>query len=101
MPRFESHCKNLNAITTPFKLWAYCVARGKNLSKPRDLPLKIPAETDDYLILLATLGKLGFTRTDVAVEILVRETHRLDNEKFHERRLPKPKSDPDASANTH
>jgi hypothetical protein len=74
------------------------VAKPKNLSKPRDLPLKIPAETDDYLILLATLGKLGFTRTDVAVEILVREAHRLDNEKFHERRVPKAK--PDASANS-
>ena len=58
------------------------MAKPKNLSKPRDLPLKVPAECDDYLILLATLGKFGFTRTDVAVEILVRETHRLDNEKF-------------------
>jgi hypothetical protein len=70
------------------------VARSKNLSKPRDLPLKIPAETDDYLILLASLGKLGVTRTDVAVEILVRETHRMDNEKFHDRRVPKPPKSP-------
>lgn len=65
--------------------------RAKNLSNPRDLELKIPAETDDYLILLASLGKLGFTRTDVAVEILVRETHRYDQEKFHERKLPPPR----------
>jgi hypothetical protein len=57
------------------------------------LPLKIPAETDDYLILLASLGKLGFTRNDVAVQILVREAHRLDNEKYHERRVPKPKAE--------
>jgi hypothetical protein len=74
------------------------VAKPKNLSKPRDLPLKIPAECDDYLILLATLGKFGFTRTDVAVEILVRETHRLDNEKFHDRQVPKGKADGAASS---
>jgi hypothetical protein len=67
------------------------VPKGKNLSTPRNLDLKIPAETDDYLILLASLGKLGFTRNDVAVEILVRETHRLDNEKYHGRKVRKPR----------
>lgn len=65
--------------------------KGKNLSSPKGLDLKIPEETNDYLILLASLGKFGFTRNDVAVEILVRETHRLDNEKFHERKVPKPR----------
>lgn len=65
--------------------------KGKNLSSPKGLDLKIPAETNDYLILLASLGKFGFTRNDVAVEILVRETHRLDNEKFHQRKVPRPR----------
>lgn len=65
--------------------------KGKNLSSPKGLDLRIPAETNDYLILLASHGKFGFTRNDVAVEILVRETHRLDNEKFHLRKVPKPR----------
>ena len=75
------------------------MARRKNPIKGRDLPLNIPAETDDYLILLGSLQKLGKNRTEVAVHILVRECHRMDNEKFHERRVPKPKPT-DASANS-
>ena len=70
------------------------MARRENQSDSRDLPLKVPSETDDYLNLLASLGKFGRTRTEVATHILVREAHRLDNEKFHERRVPKPAGGP-------
>jgi hypothetical protein len=70
------------------------MARQENPLKGRDLPLTIPAEADDYLILLGSLGKLGKNRTEVATHILVRELHRLDNEKYHLRRVPKPKSEP-------
>jgi hypothetical protein len=65
------------------------MARKENLSESRDLPLSIPAEADDYLILLATLGKLGRSRTEVATHILVRELHALEKEGFHHRRVPR------------
>jgi hypothetical protein len=67
------------------------MARHKNPLTGSDLPLNIPAETNDYLILLGSLGKLGKNRTEVAVHILVRECHRMDDNKFHERQVPKPK----------
>jgi hypothetical protein len=66
------------------------MARKENLSDSRDLPLSIPSEADDYLILLAALGKLGRSRTEVATHILVRELHALERANYHERRLPKP-----------
>jgi hypothetical protein len=65
------------------------MARRENLSQPRDLPLSIPIEADDYLMLLASLGKLGSSRTEVAKQILVRELHRLEQAGYHEKRLPK------------
>jgi hypothetical protein len=65
------------------------MARKENLSGSRDLPLSIPAEADDYLMLLATLGKLGRSRTEVATHILVRELHSLEKEGFHNRRVPR------------
>jgi hypothetical protein len=66
------------------------MARKENLSESRDLPLSIPSEADDYLILLATLGKLGRSRTEIATHILVRELQALEKEGYHARRLPKP-----------
>jgi hypothetical protein len=66
------------------------MARKENLSQSKDLPLSIPSEADDYLNLLATLGKLGRSRTEIATHILVRELHSLERDGYHERRIPKP-----------
>jgi hypothetical protein len=52
--------------------------------------VSLPAEAFEYFVLLATLGKLGSTENDVASHILVREYQKLENDGFHERRLPKP-----------
>lgn len=65
------------------------MAQPEKLSEHRDLNLKIPIEQDDYLILLATLGKGGRSRNEIAVHILVRELQTLERERYHERRLPK------------
>jgi len=73
------------------------MARRENPLKGRDLPLNIPAATDDYLILLGSLGRLGKNRTEVATHLLVREVHRLEIEDYHKRRIPKPKRAPLAS----
>jgi hypothetical protein len=62
----------------------------EKLSENRDLALKLPIEQDDYLILLATLGKGGRSRTEIATHILVRELQALEKDGYHERRLPKP-----------
>lgn len=66
------------------------MAQPEKLSESRELNLKIPIEQDDYLILLATLGKGGRSRNEIATHILVRELQALEKEKYHERRLPKP-----------
>jgi hypothetical protein len=66
------------------------MAQPEKLSDPRELNLKIPIEQDDYLILLATLGKGGRTRNEIATHILVRELQALERSGYHERRLPKP-----------
>jgi hypothetical protein len=65
------------------------MARKENLSESRSLPLSIPSEADDYLILLASLGKLGRSRTEIATHILVRELQALEKDGYHMRRLPK------------
>jgi hypothetical protein len=64
--------------------------RPKNRSKAQPLMVSLPAETFEYFVLLASLGKLGSTENDVAAHILVREYQKLESEGFHERRLPKP-----------
>jgi hypothetical protein len=63
------------------------MAQPEKLSEARDLILKLPIEQDDYLILLATLGK---ARNEIATHILVRELQLLEKEKYHERRVPRP-----------
>jgi len=62
----------------------------EKLSEPRDLNLKILIEQDDYLILLATLGKGGRSRNEIATHILVRELQALEKDGYHNRRLPPP-----------
>jgi hypothetical protein len=66
------------------------MAQPEKLSEARDLILKLPIEQDDYLILLATLGKGGRSRNEIATHILVRELQLLEKEKYHERRVPRP-----------
>jgi hypothetical protein len=64
------------------------MARPENRSDARSLSLTLPTETFDYLVMLATLGKLGRTENEVATHILVREAYRMLERGFHERRIP-------------
>ena len=64
------------------------MARPENRSDPRSLNLTLPAEAFDYLVLLATLGKLGRTENEVATHILVREVYAMFERGFHEQRIP-------------
>ena len=41
------------------------------------MSLTLPTETFNYLVLLATLGKLGRTENEVATHILVREVYAM------------------------
>ena len=64
------------------------MARPENRSEARSLSLTLPEETFNYLVLLATLGKLGRTENEVATHILVREVYAMLGRGFHEQRLP-------------
>lgn len=66
------------------------MARPENRSEARPLSLTLPTETFNYLVLLATLGKLGRTENEVATHILVREAYALHAAGFHEFRIPAP-----------
>ena len=64
------------------------MARPENRSDARSINLTLPAETFNYLVLLATLGKLGRTENEVATHILVREAYAMIERGFHEQRIP-------------
>ncbi len=64
------------------------MARPENRSDARSLSLTLPTETFDYLVLLATLGKLGRTENEVATHILVREAYAMIERRFHEEKIP-------------
>jgi hypothetical protein len=64
------------------------VARPENRSEARALSLTLPIETFNYLVLLATRGKLGRTENEVATHILVREAYAMMQDGFHELRVP-------------
>jgi hypothetical protein len=64
------------------------MARPENRSEARSLSLTLPEETFNYLVLLATLGKLGRTENEVATHILVREVYAMYERAFHEVRIP-------------
>ncbi len=66
------------------------MARPENRSEARALSLTLPIETFNYLVLLATLGKLGRTENEVATHILVREVYTMHGKRFHETRIPPP-----------
>jgi len=65
------------------------MARPENRSDARPLSLTLPEETFNYLVLLASLGKLGRTENEVATHILVREVYAMQEGGFHERRIPR------------
>ena len=64
------------------------MARPENRSEARSLSLTLPEETFNYLVLLATLGKLGRTENEVATHILVREVYLMQEHGFDQRRIP-------------
>jgi hypothetical protein len=64
------------------------MARPENRSDARSLSLTLPTETFDYLVLLATLGKLGRTENEVATHILVREAYAMLERGFHAQKIP-------------
>ena len=64
------------------------MARPENRSEARSLGLTLPTETFNYLVLLATMGKLGRTENEVATHILVREAYAMLERGFHEHRIP-------------
>jgi len=70
------------------------MARPENRSEARSLSLTLPEETFNYLVLLATLGKLGRTENEVATHILVREVYLMQERGFDQRRIPAPVDQP-------
>ena len=64
------------------------MARPENRSDAQSLSLTLPIETFNYLVLLATLGKLGRTENEVATHILVREAYAMLERGFHEEKVP-------------
>jgi len=66
------------------------MARPENRSEARSLSLTLPEETFNYLVLLATLGKLGRTENEVATHILVREAYLMQERGFEQRRVAAP-----------
>ncbi|MCC6779055.1 MAG: hypothetical protein IT537_20905 [Hyphomicrobiales bacterium] len=64
------------------------MARPENRSEARQLSLTLPEEAFNYLVLLATRGKLGRTENEVATHILVREAYAMMQSGFHEQRIP-------------
>ena len=66
------------------------MARPENRSEARALSLTLPTETFNYLVLLATRGKLGRTENEVAAHILVREAYAMHAAGFHKMRIPPP-----------
>lgn len=64
------------------------MARPENRSEARSLSLTLPEETFNYLVLLASLGKLGRTENEVATHILVREAYMMQEREFEQRRIP-------------
>jgi hypothetical protein len=66
------------------------MARPENRSEARSLSLTLPIEAFNYLVLLATLGKLGRTENEVATHILVEHVYAMHGRGFHELRIPPP-----------
>ena len=69
------------------------MARPENRSEARSLSLTLPIEAFNYLVLLATLGKLGRTENEVATHIRVRVVYEMIERRFHEMRVPAPEGE--------
>jgi hypothetical protein len=69
------------------------MARPENRSEARALSLTLPIETFNYLVLLASRGKLGRTENEVATHILVREVYAMYERGFHDMRIPPPEEE--------
>ena len=63
------------------------MARPENRSEARSLSLTLPEETFNYLVLLASLGKLGRTENEVATHILVRAVYLMHERGFEQKRI--------------
>jgi hypothetical protein len=74
---------------------AYVMAgkgRPRHRSDTRSITVSLPAETMNYLVLLAERGKLGPSEQDVAAHILVREVDRMIALDYHDQRFPQPQN---------
>jgi hypothetical protein len=70
------------------------MARPENRSESRSLTVSLPLETFNYLVLLASRGKIGRTENEVATHLLVREAYLMQRERFHEKHIPAPAGEP-------
>jgi len=74
------------------------MARPENRSESRALSVTLPLETFNYLVLLASLGKMGRTENEIATHILVQAVEalierRVHEPRFHELRFPGPQGE--------
>jgi hypothetical protein len=67
------------------------MARPENRSESRALSVTLPLETFNYLVLLASLGKMGRTENEIATHILVQEVEALIERRVHEPRFHEPR----------
>ncbi|MGN6146963.1 MAG: hypothetical protein ACTHPD_00325 [Rhizomicrobium sp.] len=65
------------------------MARAKKLSKTHHFKVSVPQQTHDYLVLLASKGKLGATVSDVASVILIDATEAKLSGDYHLKEVPK------------
>lgn len=64
--------------------------RPRHRSETRAITVSLPAETMNYLVLLAERGKLGPSEQDVAAHILIREVDLMIAADYHHPRFPQP-----------
>ena len=88
LSRFPVLHKDYNRIIIGLYRGHLTMARPENRSEARSLSLTLPTETFNYLVLLATMGKLGRTENEVATHILVREAYAMLERGFHEQKIP-------------
>jgi hypothetical protein len=65
------------------------MGRPKHRSAAQSITISLPAETLEYLILLASRGKMGPSEQDIAAHILIREVDLMIALDYHDKRLPK------------
>jgi len=64
------------------------MARPRHRSETRPITVSLPIETHDYLVLLATRGKLGPSEQDIAAYLVVREVELMMAVDYHEKKVP-------------